>query len=100
MNHQEYVINLIKKKYIVTKPPVRAILTHYLSNTKHRGIYIEFKQGNGVIYRNYELFINDSVGDKHFHNSPGLLADPKIADCLWFKECYDLIEELPKGLII
>lgn len=100
MNHQEYVLNLIKKKYIVTKPPIRAVLNHYISNTKCTGIYIEFKRGNGAIYRDYQLFINDVVGDKHFHNSTGLLADPKITDCLWFKEEYDTIEELPKGLKI
>ena len=100
MNHQEYILNLITNKYIVTKPPVRAILNHYVSNTKYKGIYIEFKRGNGVIYRNYELFISDNVGDKHFHNSPYLLSDPKIADCLWFKESYDEIKELPRGLTV
>lgn len=92
MNHQEYVLSIIKKKFIITQPPVRAVLNHYVSNTKHRGIYIEFRRGRGNIYRNYELFINDIVGDKHFHNSPGLLADPKITDCLWFKEHLDTIK--------
>lgn len=42
MNHQEYVLNLIKKKYIITKPPVRAILNHALTSAQYRGLYVEF----------------------------------------------------------
>lgn len=91
MNHQEYVLDLIKNKYKVTKPPVRAILTHWITGTKHRGFYIEFRRNN-TFSPYYKLFINDKIGERLFHNSPGVLCDPKIADCLWFKEDLDKIE--------
>lgn len=100
MNHQEYVLNLIKKKYIVTKPTVRAVLTHYLTTTQHTGIYVEFKPKKNMFTSHYQLFINDKVGAKCFHNSPGLLGVSTVPHCLWFKEEYDTIEELPKGLKI
>ena len=44
MNHQEYVLSAIKKKYIIAKPPVRAILIHGLTNAQYTGLYVEFKQ--------------------------------------------------------
>jgi len=98
MNHQEYVLSIIKNKYIITKPPVRAILNHDLTKTKHIGLYVEFKRKNRLS-KYYKLFINDNVGSRMFHNAPGILSDPKIADCLWFKEHYDEIRFL-NGLYI
>lgn len=92
MNHQEYIISLIKKKYIITQPPVRAVLNHYLTKTQHRGIYVEFKQGSSIFYNKYKLFINDTVGAMCFHNAPGILCVPDIANCLWFKEHFDTIK--------
>ena len=99
MNHQEYVLSVIKKKYSITKPPVRAILNHDLTKTKHIGLYVEFKRKKNRFSKDYKLFINDKVGDRTFHNAPGILSDPKIADCLWFKEHYDEIKFL-NGLYI
>lgn len=99
MNHQEYVLSVIKKKYSITKPPVRAILNHDLTKTKHRGLYIEFKQKKNRLSKDYKLFINDNVGNRMFHNAPSILSDPKITNCLWFKEHYDEIRFL-KGLYI
>ena len=98
MNHQEYVLSLIKDKYKVAKLPVRAILTHWMTQTKQRGIYIEFRMDN-IFGSYYKLFINDKVGERLFHNAPGVLCDPKIVDCLWFKEDFDKLEIL-NGLII
>lgn len=99
MNHQEYVINLIKKKYIITKPFSKAMLYHYQTKTWHRGIYVEFKRGKSTIYNNYKLFINDTVGASCFHNSPGVLGVPDIPDCIWFKEACDTIKII-EGLVI
>lgn len=98
MNHQEYVLSVIKDKYIVTSHPVRAILNHDLTKTKHKGLYVEFKLKNRFS-KAYKLFINDDVGNRMFHNAPGILSDPKIIDCLWFKEHYDEIKFL-NGLYI
>lgn len=92
MNHQEYVLSIIKKKYTITQPPARAVLTHYLTNTHHTGIYVEFKPKKNMFSSHYQLFINYKVGAKCFHNSPGLLSDPNIPDCLWFKEHLDTIK--------
>lgn len=100
MNHQEYVLSIIKKKYTITKPPVRATLNHYQTKTKHIGIYVEFKRGSSIFYNNHKLFINDTVGARCFHNSPGLLSDPNIPDCLWFKEECDEIQTFSNALKI
>lgn len=100
MNHQEYIISFIKKKYIITQPPVRAVLNHYLTKTQHRGIYVEFKQKKNKFANHYKLFINDTVGARCFHNSPGILSDPDIPDCLWFKEECDEIQTFSNALKI
>lgn len=92
MNHQEYVLSIIKKKYNITQPPVRAILNHALTSAQYRGLYVEFKHKKNIYASHYKLFINDNVGDKTFHNSPGILGVPDIADCLWFKEEFDTIK--------
>lgn len=92
MNHQEYVLSIIKKKYTITQPPVRAILNHALTSAQYRGLYVEFKHKKNIYASHYKLFINDNVGDKTFHNAPGILGVPDIADCLWFKEHYDTIK--------
>lgn len=92
MNHQEYVLSIIKKKFSITQPPVRAILNHELTNAQYRGLYVEFKPKKNKFASHYKLFINDSVGDKTFHNASGILGVPDIADCLWFKEHYDTIK--------
>lgn len=92
MNHQEYVISIIKKKYNITQPPVRAILNHALTSAKYTGLYVEFKPKKNKFASHYKLFINDRVGDRSFHNAPGILCVPDIADCLWFKEHFDTIK--------
>lgn len=92
MNHQEYVLSIIKKKYTITQPPVRVILNHALTSAQYRGIYVEFKPKKNTYASHYKLFINDNVGDRAFHNSPGILGVPDIADCLWFKEEFDTIK--------
>ena len=92
MNHQEYVLSIIKKKYTITQPPVRVILNHYLTNSQYTGLYVEFKPKKNKFASHYKLFINDNVGDRTFHNSPGILCVPDIADCLWFKEHFDTIK--------
>lgn len=92
MNHQEYVLSIIKKKYTITKHPVRAILNHALTSAQYKGIYVEFKPKKNKFASHYKLFINDRVGDKTFHNAPGILCVPDIADCLWFKEHFDTIK--------
>lgn len=92
MNHQEYVISIIKKKYNITQPPVRAILNHALTSAQYRGLYVEFKPKKNKFASHYKLFINDKVGDRTFHNAPGILGVSDIADCLWFKEQYDTIK--------
>lgn len=92
MNHQEYVLSVIKKKYSITKPPVRAILNHGLTSAWYRGLYVEFKSKKNKFASHYTLFINDKVGCNTFHNAPGILSDPKITDCLWFKEHFDTIK--------
>lgn len=99
MNHQEYVLSVIKKKYIITKPPVRVILNHSLTKTKHRGIYVEFRPKKNKFAYSYKLFINDNVDDRTFHNAPNILCVPNIPDCLWFKEHFDTIK-LIGGLVI
>lgn len=99
MNHQEYVLSIIKKKYTITKHPVRAILNHELTSAQYRGLYVEFKPKKNKFTSHYKLFINDKVGDKTFHNAPGILCVPDIADCLWFKEHYDTIKII-EGLVI
>lgn len=99
MNNQEYVLSVIKKKYTITQPPVRAILNHYLTKAKHRGLYVEFKSKKNKFASHYTLFINDKVGCNMFHNAPGTLSDHKITDCLWFKEHYDEIKII-KSLFI
>nr|DAW09272.1 MAG TPA: hypothetical protein [Caudoviricetes sp.] len=98
MSNKEYVLSVIKDKYIITKPPVRAILTQYLTKTKHKGFYVEFKSNYRPDYI-YRLFINDTVGYKYFHNAPNVLCVPDIEDCLWFKEYYDKIKII-EGLFI
>lgn len=82
MNHQEYVLSAIKKNYIITKPPVRAILNHDLTKTKHRGIYVEFKPKKNRFSSPYSLFINDNVDCELFHNALNILCVPDIPDCL------------------
>lgn len=99
MNNQEYVLSVIKKKYSITKPPVRVILNHYLTKTKHRGLYVEFKSKKTNLPSHYTLFINDKVGCNMFHNASSMLSDSKITDCLWFKEHYDEIKII-KSLFI
>lgn len=99
MNHQEYVLSIIKKKFIITQPPVRAILNHELTNAQYRGLYVEFKPKKNKFASHYKLFINDRVGDKTFHNAPGILCVPDIADCLWFKEHFDTIK-IVEGLVV
>ena len=100
MNHQEYVLSIIKKKYIIMKPPVRATLNHYQTKTQHRGLYVEFKHKKNKYAPHYKLFINDKVGDWTFHNAPGILGVPDIPDCLWFKEEWDKIQTFPNALKI
>lgn len=100
MNHQEYVLSVIKKKYIITKPPVVAILNHYLTKTQHRGLYVEFKPKKNIFSSYYKLFINDTIGAKCFHNSLGVLGVPNIPDCLWFKEECDEIQTFSNALKI
>lgn len=92
MNHQEYVLSIIKKKYTITQPPVRAILNHELTSAQYTGIYVEFKPKKNKLASHYKLFINDNVGDRTFHNAPGTLGVPDIEDCLWFKEYFDTIK--------
>lgn len=92
MNHQEYVLSIIKKKHTITKHPVRAILNHALTSAQYRGLYVEFKPKKNKFAPHYKLFINDKVGDRTFHNAPGILCVPDIADCLWFKEHFDTIK--------
>lgn len=92
MNHQEYVLSIIKKKYTITQPPVRAILNHGLTSAQYTGIYVEFKPKKNKLASHYKLFINDRVGDKAFHNAPVILGVPDIADCLWFKKEFDTIK--------
>lgn len=92
MNHQEYVLSIIKKKYTITQPPVRAILNHALTSAQYRGLYVEFKPKKNKYAPHYKLFINDNVGDRSFHNDPGILCVPDIANCLWFKEHFDTIK--------
>ena len=92
MNHQEYVLSIIKKKYTIAQPPVRAILNHALTSAQYRGLYVEFTYKKNKYAPHYKLFINDRVGDRTFHNAPGILCVPDIADCLWFKECFDTIK--------
>ena len=99
MNHQEYVLSIIKKKYTITQPPVRAILNHELTSAQYKGLYVEFKPKKNKFTSRYKLFINDKVGDKTFHNAPGILCVPDIADCLWFKEHYDTIKII-EGLVV
>ena len=100
MNHQEYMLSIIKKEYTITKQPLRAILNHDLSKTQHRGIYLEFEPKNNIFNSHYKLFINNIIGAKDFHNSPGLLGVSDIPDCLWFKEHYDKIKVFPNALKI
>jgi hypothetical protein len=92
MNHQEYVLSIIKKKFSITQPPVRAILNHALTSAQYRGLYVEFKPKKNKYAPHYKLFINDNVGDRSFHNAPGILCVPDIANCLWFKEHFDTIK--------
>lgn len=92
MNHQEYVLSIIKKKYNITQPPVRAILNPALTSAQYTGLYVEFKPKKNKFVSHYKLFINDRLGDKTFHNAPGILGVPDIADCLWFKEHFDTIK--------
>ena len=92
MNHQEYVLSIIKNKYTITQPPVRAILNHALTSAQYRGLYVEFKHKKNIYASHYKLFINDNVGDRTFHNAPGILGVSDIADCLWFKEEFDTIK--------
>lgn len=92
MNHQEYVLSIIKNKYTITQPPVRAILNHALTSAQYRGLYVEFKHKKKIYASHYKLFINDNVGDRTFHNALGILGVPDIADCLWFKEEFDTIK--------
>lgn len=92
MNHQEYVLSVIKKKFIITQPPVRAILNHALTSAQYKGLYAEFKYRKNKYAPHYKLFINDKVGDRSFHNASGILCVPDITNCLWFKEHFDTIK--------